>query len=189
VTPLAAVRSEADRRADALTYLRRARQAGEPDAAEAAVYLTATADLPVAALEAACRALALEPRGLYEPAMPDVGTLRARALAWQAEQTAAAARAALPPLPTADEDDPRLWVYCQTCRDEPNGWRVDWCPGAGDMAVRSDERPDRAEGLTACCGKRDPHGPHTWASRCACWRDNPVVARRRRASTKPSHAA
>jgi hypothetical protein len=188
VTPLAAVRSEADRRADALTYLRRARQTGEPDAAEAAVYLTATADVPVAALEAACRALALEPRGLYETAMPDVGTLRTRALAWQAEQTAAAARAALPALPVSD-DDPRLWVYCQTCRDELNGWRIDWCPGAGDQAVHPTDRPARAEGATAQCGKPEPHGPHTWASRCACWHDNPVVARRRRAMATPSHAA
>jgi hypothetical protein len=172
------VRDERERAATALRFLRRARQAGEADPAEAVAYLQALADIGIDALEAVCRAVALEPRRAYEPAMPDVGTLRTRAAAWESERVASAAVAALPPV-RASDDDPRTWRHCPECHDEPSGWRIAWCPGEGETASSSYTAPDRAMGPRLPCGRGKHHAPHTWARRCGCWGHNPVVEARK----------
>lgn len=173
------VRSERDRAQTALRFLRRARQAGEADPAEAVAYLQSLADVGIDALEAVCHALSLEPRRAYEPAMPDVGTIRERAAAWQREQMAIVARAALPALP-AHEDDPRTWEYCRECHDESSGWLTVWCPGSGEMVSPSFTVPERDAGCSRVpCGRTKPHAPHAWATRCQCWGRNPAVAERK----------
>jgi hypothetical protein len=174
---MSTVSMERRRATMALRFLRRARQAGEADAAEAVAYLQALADLDIDALEAVCRAVALEPRRAYEPAMPDVGTIRQRAAAWRAERVQSAAIAALPPV-QADDDDPRTWEHCRECHDETSGWRIAWCAGEGASALRSFTVPERAGAPRVPCGRGKTHGPHTWAARCQCWGRNPVVAER-----------
>ena len=46
---------------------------------ESAAYLGGLVDLPAWAVERACRYLGSQPRGEYEPAMPDLGAIRVRA--------------------------------------------------------------------------------------------------------------
>jgi hypothetical protein len=48
---------------------------------ESAAYLGGLVDLPAWAVERACRYVGSHPRGEYESAMPDLGAIRARALA------------------------------------------------------------------------------------------------------------
>ena len=46
---------------------------------ESAAYLGGLMDLPAWAVERACRYLGSQPRGDYEPAMPELGAIRVRA--------------------------------------------------------------------------------------------------------------
>lgn len=166
-------RSDSERRRDALKFLAIARRV-EPDSAVALVYQQALADLDPEWLEAACHELAQRARLPFEPALPDVGTVRAIALDLRTRSQEQARRRALPAAPS-DSTEPTF--FCLLCLDETSGLRVFWCPGIGPS--RTFERPPRATGATVECGKPRDHQPHSYAMRCECWRQNPVVDERR----------
>ncbi len=174
------------RRREALKFLALARQA-DPDVATASAYLVALRDLDPGLLEEACYQLANEPRPDYGSALPDVGTIRARASRVARERREAERRAKVVlALPTrSGPDEPTF--FCTRCFDEPSGWQIVWCPGTGD--ARQVEPPKRAlETRIAPCGRRPnpglDHLPHTYAERCGCYETNPVIARHRERERK-----
>lgn len=59
--------------------------------------------------------------------------------------------------------------HCIDCKDEPNGWRVFWCPGVGD-SHSGELLPGRA-----ICARRHDHYPHSYVERCGCIDTNPVI--------------
>jgi len=62
---------------------------------------------------------------------------------------------------------------CLDCKDEPNGWRMWWCPGV-ELAGRA--QPDD---ITArhSCGRTMAHAPHSYADRCPCLPTNQTIQR------------
>lgn len=149
-----------------------------PDEATAVIYLDLLQDVDAACLAEACDELAREPRREFESALPDVGTIRARAedvgRRWRAE----AAHAKLLPAPHKSHDREPTF-FCLDCLDEPNALRIFWCYGVGSQRVGIDAKPDRAHGAIHPCGRLQEHGPHTYAERCQCSETNPVIARAR----------
>jgi hypothetical protein len=161
--------------ADALHRVALARATSlEDDTIE--VYLDALADLDATLVAQACRELAKLERREYDTALPSVGTIRERVARIGDAMAAARAAAKLLPLPASDQDGPRF--LCLDCRDESNGWRHWWCPGAGDL--RRQALPTAWSGTSICeCGQRREHAPHPYVTRCTCWETNSVIARRR----------
>jgi hypothetical protein len=100
-----------------LAKLALARQADFSEDAER-VYLEALSDIPVGYLQAGCFDLAKLPRADFGSTMPDVGTIRAAALAHQPKFAS--------PQPPVDSD-PRTWHRCHACADV--GFIVRMCPG------------------------------------------------------------
>jgi hypothetical protein len=137
------------------------------------VYLDLLGDLDPAAVCHACAELATEPRGAYEPVLPAVAVIRARAETMSRRAAAEAQARRVLPLPKTDAEGPRY--FCLDCRDEPSAWRVCWCPGKG--ALRTMDRPERSEGSIVECARAGVHAPHAYVERCQCAGVNPVVAR------------
>ena len=140
---------------EALAKLALARGAAlEREAAQ--VYLEDLADLPPGLVVDACQALRREAKAEYEPAMPTVGTIRARVETVKRERENRVR--ALPPAPN------ERTYRCQDCEDEPSGWRYWQCPG------RDVEGPQRvSEKAVKNCGKFAAHPPHAYVTRCVCW--------------------
>lgn len=137
------------------------------------VYLRGLADLDVSLLERACRLLALEKRAEFEPVVPSIGVIRERAEQIGRQDTAQAAAAKLLPAPKREGDEPTY--FCHECHDEPNGWRIFWCRGAGvELVVETRDRGD-----VFPCARKDKHKPHAYADRCKCLPYNPVIAKAR----------
>jgi hypothetical protein len=90
-----------------LAKLALARQADFSEDAER-VYLEALSDIPLGYLQAGCFDLAKLPRADYGSVMPDVGTIRAAALAH-------APKFHTPEVP--QDADPRTWHRCHQCSD------------------------------------------------------------------------
>ena len=92
------------------------------------------------------------------------------------------------------DDEPQF--SCLDCLDEPNGWAIAWCFGAGKLRVHPQDKPERsARAPIAFCGRDNLHQPHDWAHRCHCYGHNETVRKRReretirRADKKREHAA
>lgn len=173
---------EAKRR-EALKFLALARQA-DPDAATATTYLIALRDLDADLLQQACYELGNEARPDYGSALPDVGTIRARASKVARDRREAERRAHVLALPPG-KDEPLY--FCTSCYDEPSGWQIVWCPGEGH--ARQVDPPARAYSTRiAPCGRKGKHGvdhrPHTYTERCPCWQTNPVIQRHREREQK-----
>ncbi len=162
----------------ALATARRADLAPE----ELGVYCTLLADLRPVSVAEACTMLGKQARQAFEPAMPDVGAIRAAVAAVEAAHRAELRASRLLPAPT--EGDPRTWVHCTDCGD--TGQALRRCPGVGATAPDSGRdaylRPE-------LCARRFDHAPHSFADRCRCWDTNPVLARRRAAASRTTTAA
>lgn len=100
----------------------------------------------------------------------------------QLAHTAAEAEAAAKLCPMPDDADPRTWVHCQDCQDDPSGWCLWYCRGGGVLADRDRPSPDRRHQSMAYCGRKLIHPPHSYTARCACYETNPVIARKREAA-------
>lgn len=143
------------------------------------VYLAELQDLEINAFERACRQLAHEPVGEFKPALPTVGDIRARVMEIEREDAEAARLANLLPAPREHaDDDPRTWVFCATCQDEPSGGQTVWCFGGGRLRDHGRLAPE-AGMERQHCGRRSEHPPHTFAVKCRCYPNNPVAARKR----------
>jgi hypothetical protein len=160
--------------AASLTNLAAARSA-VADEASLRIYTKLLADLSPILVSRACMELALEPRRDYETALPSVGTIRERAAALQAHADQIAATAKLLPMP-ASEDDPRTFVFCTDCQDEPSGWRIFWCHGSGNQFRENPSARDEGFQRGPCDRKID-HAAHTFVVRCHCYGTNPKVAK------------
>ena len=75
-------------------------------------------------------------------------------------------------------DEPTF--HCLECFDEPHGWRLHWCRGAGTSRVAVEDKGSRFMGMaTRECGRMKRHPPHSFTDPCACRDTNPVIARHR----------
>lgn len=178
------VQDATTRRMNALKWMAIARGVGDIDGGVGVVYLQAVLDVDPAVLEAACKAIGSEPRGQHDPALPSVGDIleRCREVARQDADRAARARV----LPAHRPDDREPTFHCLLCYDEPNAWRLFWCPGKGHE--RTHDKPSRATGTsTYPCSRHKEHGGHTYAERCECSDTNPVIFahRERMAAARP----
>jgi len=133
-----------ERRQTALTFLGLARQA-DPDKDVAAAYLLALNDVEIDWLEAACNELAREVRQPFEPAMPAVGTILAKAGTLKRQSAMVASRRALPAHPI-DHDT----FTCFQCQDDTDGWLLLKCP-------------------QTACGRTREHAAHPFTVRCPHW--------------------
>lgn len=144
----------------------------------AVVYAEALADVEASLVQRACYQLAKLPRREYDSALPSVGAIRERCEAIARADRDAADKARLLPAPKEHaEDDPRTWVFCSTCQDEPSGWQTVWCQGAGKPRDTRRAAPDAMH--LQPCGRRIEHPPHSFAVKCRCYPTNPEAARKR----------
>jgi hypothetical protein len=129
-----------------------ARQAEFDDDAER-VYLEALADIPVGYLQAGCFDLAKLPRADFGSVMPDVGTIRAAALAH-------VPKFATPEVP--HDADPRTWHRCHACADV--GFIIRTCPGPPNSTCGRGSSGYYRDGIyTGPC-----RHAHTVAQKCEC---------------------
>lgn len=161
-----------ERVSGALTYLSAARQASI-DEETFGVYMLALNGLEPDVIERACYALGAKQRKAFEPAMPTVGDIREACGDVAREDAATQAKALLLPAPPTKENEPTF--HCFECMDEPNGWRLFYCLGKGDLHQFAP--PAHAPGPVFPCGRLKRHPPHTYAERCKCLATNPVIAR------------
>jgi hypothetical protein len=143
------------------------------------VYARGLTDLDPRYVERVCEELGREARKPFEPALPELGTIRARIVELAKAEAAEERFKALPPMPADSSDqDRRLWQHCRACGDEPSGWKLVWCCGSGGQRVETPHER-HADFERQHCGLRKPHGPHSHAVRCTCHGNNPVVAHRK----------
>ena len=157
----------AERIGSALAALAVAR-GGLLDEAQAVVYLRLLQGSDPSLIERACEAIAKERRPEFDPLMPAVGTILARAQRVHRADAERTVITHLLPLPQSEDDAPVY--FCRECLDESSGWHIRQCQ-------------------TIECGRPKRHAPHPYAIRCECWRRNPVVhARHQREQPRPSNA-
>ena len=163
--------------AEWLTKLAIARST-EVDEAAVVVYVDALRDVDPELVVRACLSLSLEPRELYETALPSVATIRARCRDIRAEDAQQERQKRLAPPPAAGSEEPTY--FCLLCHDDPYNWRPFWCPGTGRERVSVEARPERSVGAIETCTRLKAHGPHDFVDKCTCRDVNPVSADSRR---------
>jgi hypothetical protein len=151
----------------------------EIDEEATTVFVRGLLDLDPRHVEQVCEEIGREPRREFTPALPELGTIRARVVELAKAEASEQRFKALPPMPAdAAEQDRRLWLHCRACGDEPSGWKLVWCAGSGRQ--RAAEPTARFVDMDReHCGLRKEHAAHANTVRCSCHGNNPVVARRR----------